>query len=455
MESQQPNEVELTSRPDSDPDLVLNPEPELNPAPEPGPDPVPAGLPREEPAGTESTDPPPSGAPKPRRSLLTPWRSARTLTPAQRHRRRFVGVSTLAVALAFGGVVGHSVYGAMAAPGTDSTSARLAEWGRDHGLNSVIDWLEVHTYTPPRSGGAPSQADLDRMLAAEGAAKRARMAAAVPLHSPIEPLASPALPGEGYFAPLVTVKGQPVVQTALMRPDTTYTSFPVGIAWMKQSALAFQLHPGFEEPGGNWSVPSTIPPGERTGLVASYNGGFKVSNGDSHGGFYLDGRTVGTLTDGAASEVFYRNGSVKVGTWGQDVTMTPDVVGVRQCLVPLVAHGQVTAAVDNGGTETWGLTDQGMPLVPRSGIGIDSQGNLIYVGGRVLSVHTLATVLQRAGAVTAMMLDINLSWPSFISYDSSADPSDPTPSNLVNFVRGPGRYYDQSSRDFVAVYARP
>jgi len=409
-----------------------------------------------EPQQTEEITPtePMADIRQPRRSLLMPWRRIRVLTPEQRRRRRWIRLAVLSPFLVFAGVVGYSVCGALTAPGTDSVSARLAEWGRDHGLNPVVDWLEVTTYTPPKAGGEPSQQDLARMLAAKRA-HAAAVADAVPLHAPIQPLASPALPGEGDFVPLVTVKGQPVIQTALMRPDATYTAFPVGIAWMRQSALTFRLHPGFQEPGGSWNVPSTIPPGSRTGLVATYNGGFKVSNGDSHGGFYLNGRTVGTLRAGAASEVFYRSGSIRIGTWGEDVRMTPDVVGVRQCLVPLVAHGQVTSAVYNGGTETWGLTDAGMPLVARSGVGMDRQGNIIYVGGRVLSVNSLAVLLHRAGAVTAMMLDINLSWPSFISYNSAKDPSDPVPANLVNFVRGPERYYNQSSRDFVAVYARP
>jgi hypothetical protein len=224
---------------------------------------------------------------------------------------------------------------------------------------------------------------------------------------------------------------------------------------MKQHALRFALHPGATEPGGTWPVPSTITPDERTGLVAAFNGGFKVSNGDSHGGFYLDGRTIGYLRDGAASEVFHRDGSLTVGVWNEDVRMAPDVVGVRQCLVPLVRDGRLTGDVYSGGTETWGFTDGGYAAVARSGIGVDRHGDLVYVGGRLLTVQSLATLLQRAGAVTAMMLDINISWPSFISYDATRNPHDPVPHNLVNFVRAATRYYDYSSRDFVAVYARP
>ena len=276
----------------------------------------------------------------------------------------------------------------------------------------------------------------------------------VPLHAALRPLVSPADPGEGRFTPLTKVKGQPVIQSTTVRPDAYDTDFPVGVVWMKRTALRFDLHPGSEEPGGYWQVPPTVPDGLRTGLVATWNGGFKVSNGDSHGGFYLNGRTVGELRTGAASEVFHKDGSLTVGVWNRTVGMGPDVVGVRQCLVPLVARGRITDDVYQGGTGTWGLTDGGNTMVPRSGIGVDRNGDLVYVGGRLLSVESLATLLQRAGAVTAMMLDINLSWPSFMSYDASRKPHDPVPHNLVNFVRGPYRYYDVSSRDFVAVYAR-
>jgi hypothetical protein len=355
-------------------------------------------------------------------------------------------------------VAGYCVQDALDAPGPGGTQTKLARWGRCHGLASVVSLVDnrhqratpalscnasepgVHG-NPYRPGGKPT--------------KPTPTAPPIPLHAPIQPLVSPAQPGEGVFTALIREKGQPVIQSARVRPDAYDTGYPVGIVWMKQHALRFALHPGATEPGGTWPVPSTITPDERTGLVAAFNGGFKVSNGDSHGGFYLDGRTIGYLRDGAASEVFHRDGSLTVGVWNEDVRMAPDVVGVRQCLVPLVRDGRLTGDVYSGGTETWGFTDGGYAAVARSGIGVDRHGDLVYVGGRLLTVQSLATLLQRAGAVTAMMLDINISWPSFISYDATRNPHDPVPHNLVNFVRAATRYYDYSSRDFVAVYARP
>jgi len=362
--------------------------------------------------------------------------------------------STLTVSLLVLALVVYCVHDALAAPGRQGATAKLARWGRCHHLVLVADLIDGRARTASAADCSATTYSVLRTTRARAVARPRPVVAVVPIHPPVRPLVDPAYPGEGAFSPLVEVKGQPVVQRALMRPDAYDATFPVGVVWMKRSALRFELHPGVSEPGGDWPVPATVPPGHRTGLVATYNGGFKLSNGDSHGGFYLDGRTAVPLVDGAASEVFHRDGSVTMGAWNRDVAMTPDVVGVRQCLVPLVSGGRVTEAVDDGGTDVWGLTDGGNSFVARSGVGIDRHGDLIYVGGRLMSVQTLATTLQRAGAVTAMMLDINLSWPSFISYDGSRQPADPVPYNLVNFVRAPTRYYEQSSRDFVAVYAR-
>ncbi|WP_042383278.1 phosphodiester glycosidase family protein [Streptacidiphilus melanogenes] len=379
-------------------------------------------------------------------------------TATVRSRRRRVLYATLGSAAATAVVAAFCVNAALDTPGPGGAQTKLARWGHCHGLGSVVSLVDnAHqdSTSVDVSCNAAALGIRPNPLGPSGKPTPTPTVPPIPLHAPVQPLVSPAQSGEGVFSALVKEKGQPVIQSALVRPDGYDVGFPAGIVWMKQHALRFDLHPGVSEPGGSWPVPSTIAPGERTDLVAAYNGGFKVSNGDSHGGFYLDGRTIGYLRDGAASEVFHRDGSLTVGVWNEDVRMAPDVVGVRQCLVPLVRDGRITGDVYNGGTGTWGFDDGGNPAVARSGVGVDRNGDIVYVGGRLLTVQSLATLLQRAGAVTAMMLDINLSWPSFISYDATKNPHDPVPRNLVNFVRAATRYYDYSSRDFVAVYARP
>jgi hypothetical protein len=268
----------------------------------------------------------------------------------------------------------------------------------------------------------------------------------------MRPLVSPALPGEGVWRVLSTAHGEPVVQGTYVRPDGAHTSYQAAVAWVSAKRARFELHPGLREPGGTFSVPPAIPQGSRTGLLATWNGGFKVTDGGSHGGFYLDGKTAGNLRDGAASEVFYQDGSIGIGQWGRDMRMTPDVAGVRQCLELMVDNGRVVPDIDVD--SKWGATDQSRMFVERSGVGVTAEGDVIMVVGQALTARTLAELMQQAGAVRAMPLDMNRAWPSFMSYDSASNPADPKPTNILDFGNPAERYYNQATRDFVAVYAK-
>ncbi|MGZ4493079.1 MAG: phosphodiester glycosidase family protein [Nocardioides sp.] len=222
---------------------------------------------------------------------------------------------------------------------------------------------------------------------------------------------------------------------------------------MSSKLLRFDLHPGFDQPGGTWPVPDWIAPGHRRGLAATWNGGFKLA--DARGGFYLDGRSVGTLVNGAASEVFYRDGTMTVGRWGSDVRMTPGVVGVRQNLGLLIERGKIVPDVNSSPLFHWGLTLGGAYFVFRSGVGVTARGDVVYASGDALSVQTLARILKRAGCVRAMELDINPAWVSFMSYDPGKHPGSPTPRRLLpDYQRPANRYYTHTSRDFVAAFAR-
>src|SRR5262249_48827080 len=61
--------------------------------------------------------------------------------------------TALVLVLVFTVVTGYSIVGALRAPGTDSTAARLAEWARDHGGTPVVNWMERLTYRRPKVGG--------------------------------------------------------------------------------------------------------------------------------------------------------------------------------------------------------------------------------------------------------------------------------------------------------------
>ena len=359
----------------------------------------------------------------------------------------------LAVLAVFLFLVSWSVGNALTVPGGGTLSERLAEWARDHDLGPLVTFGEWLSYQSPKVGGKPAFS-----LAGPGVrpatapSGRATAASSAPPTS-LRSLAGRPLPGEGQWRVLGTVEGQPAIYGTYLRASSVYSSYVAGIALLNQNLLRFVLRPGAEDPGpGDWKAAPDIPAGTREGLLATFNNGFKIAQSD--GGFYLNGATTGRLTGGTASVVYYRDGHVAIGVWGETVRMTAEVVGVRQNLHLIVTHGHIPGSVDSNVETSWGATLGGGYYVWRSGIGVTAAGQIVFAYGPALNVRELAELLKRAGAVTAMQLDINPDWTSFMYYVPSR-PADPTPVALLpDQVQPADRYYSVSGRDFTAVYSR-
>jgi hypothetical protein len=365
--------------------------------------------------------------------------------PAVRRTRRVVLVALLVFLV----VVGWSIGGALTAPGTDSTAARLAEWGRDHGLNGVITWLETQQYAnnQPKVGGAPMGGIPDAAGSVNGGGSGSTGGPA-----PLAVLAggSP-LPNEGQWQTVVTVKGAPAVRVAALRPDAQHTSFVAGVMWLDPTLVRGQLQPGYKDPGGSWQAADQITTATQSTVVAAFNAGFRLNS--SAGGYFSEGQTVVPLQNGAASLVIDSNGVANVGSWNQEVRMSPNVASVRQNLVMLVDNGQVSP-VCGSGTSVWGATIGNAAFIDRSAFGITASGAEVYVGGPALDVCTLGRILQDAGVVRGMELDINPDWVSGVYFHDQ--PSGP-PQGFALYPNQkvlPNHYLSPSSRDWFGWYAR-
>jgi len=330
---------------------------------------------------------------------------------------------------------------------------------RAHHAGLLVNRAEQYYYsqTAPAKGGRPKSLNPLPKASADAAPRAVASQGPTPLPapSPVPLVVSPALPGEGQWLPVgPKVDGSYAMYEAQFRADTVYTSEITSAVWMDPRLLRIQMVPGLTEPGGTWPHPPYITPAELPNVVAAFNGGFRFQ--DAHGGFYLDGRTAVPLRPGAASLVIYSNGSVNVGSWGTEVTMTPNVVAVLQNLVPLVDNGQVAASATYNDTSVWGDTLGASTVVARSGIGVTADGAVVYVAGPALTAKTLAESLQRVGAVRAMTLDINPEWVTFnfYSHPNPADPSYVVPSKLYPQMQRPATRYlgpTEEARDFFMV----
>jgi hypothetical protein len=201
------------------------------------------------------------------------------------------------------------------------------------------------------------------------------------------------------------------VQVTALRPDTQHTSFVVGVLRMDPTLIRGQLHPGTRDPGGTWHTPSIVAGNAQDRLAVAFNGGFRLTD-PSHPGYFSEGRTAAPLVSGQASLVLRTDGTADVGTWNQEIQMSPTVASVRQNLQMLVDHGDVNPACATGGTKQWGSTIGQAAYIHRSGFGVTATGVEVYVGGPALSVCTLGNILKAAGVVRGLELDINPNWVS-------------------------------------------
>ena len=118
---------------------------------------------------------------------------------------------------------------------------------------------------------------------------------------------------------------------------------------------------GSLSPGGyGWKYTAPVQGSAAQALVAAFNGGFQFPSTD--GGYFSEGEMVFPLRTGAASLVIYKNGAAKIGEWGRDARMTPNVVAVRQNLNLLVDHGRAVAGLDPNDIWTWGPRWEVPPL---------------------------------------------------------------------------------------------
>ncbi len=218
--------------------------------------------------------------------------------------------------------------------------------------------------------------------------------------------------------------------------------------------VTYALHVGSQEPPtgaaviGPQSGPA-ISAAEQPDVLACFNSGFKVA--DHPGGIVIWGQALTPVVPGFAGLLIDAAGNGSVGVWGQGVPSATDpALNVRQNLAPLIDHGTVSPTVND--TAAWGYPLGGDPHVPRSALGEDAAGNLVYVAADSALPIDLADALVSVGVVTAMQLDIN---PYTIQMDTATTPG----GALVAQVPGQQRPADQCqvgwTRDFVVVLAKP
>ncbi len=325
------------------------------------------------------------------------------------------------------------------------------EWMRQHGGNALVSQIENWYYTlnAPEKGGPPLRSLPAVGVATAGEESQGQGATYQPPN--VKPLIHPALPGEGVWKKAAAHAGpRPPVLLTTFRSDPEYPQFVAGVAWIDSARTRLAYVPGLAEPPPPLSHRglAEVPIAMRKRVVATFNGGFPLET--SNAGLIYRGKVRETMVNGIATVVEYRDGRVDIVRWHQGPGAPANVWFAKQNLPAIIDEGRLNPNLSDG--PEWGETVNNAVRVWRSGIGVDSHGNLLYAAANFQTVESLARILQRAGAVRALELDINEDWTSFISY---RHPGAQDPSNLLpEMFRPADRYLTPDERDFFAVYLR-
>lgn len=327
-----------------------------------------------------------------------------------RRRRQLIAVC-VAISLIGCGLAARSFVQILGAPGSVAFDQRTVEWLRSNGLGSLVDrgeswWLWRHLPSPTDTITALALAPID--LGGTGSGKAARDL----LPQPLSLAVLPALPKEGQWTIAErNFAGRVEIATTDLRPDPTHPSIVAAVAWINSATTKLGLIAGTREPGGGVGASGGhIPSAQTKTILAAFNSGYKME--DTPGGTLIEGHATRHMVAGLATLAVRPDGTATVGTWGADLTTADGFVGLRQNLHPMVIGGVVVTGLATNSSGRWGSVRNTLPTW-RSGLGVTAGGNLVYVAGDHLTLTVLANTLVRAGAVTAMELDIHRGMVTF------------------------------------------
>ncbi|HEY8744831.1 MAG TPA: phosphodiester glycosidase family protein, partial [Chloroflexota bacterium] len=265
----------------------------------------------------------------------------------------------------------------------------------------------------------------------------------------------PATSGEGIWQPAGRlVGGQTALERTFVLPDPQRPYAEVDLVWLDPQRTMLHLAAGSQYPTTSAGLHGSgeVPAGQRSGLLAAFNGGFKLmTNQYGSVGFRAAGQWFTSPTVGMATVAIDASGRVMLGAWGSEVPASPLPSDLRQNLPLILDQGRISPQIDDGAA--WGTTVDNNVRVWRSGLGQTADGALIYAAGTPLTARGLAEAIRAAGAQRAMELDINSYWVSFNFVFPNAPGSTQVHGETLMpaMERSADRYLTPDERDFFYV----
>jgi hypothetical protein len=160
-----------------------------------------------------------------------------------------------------------------------------------------------------------------------------------------------------------------------------------------------------------------VPKEYRDVVIAAFNGGFKTEHGQY--GMFSDQTLLVKPKAGVCAIAAYKDDAVRIATWDKLAATASEMAWWRETPVCMYENDTLHFRLaDPNLARKWGATLDGETVIRRSAVGIDSSGSVLFVS---ISNHTTARVIadgvHHAGATTVAQLDINFSYPKFVTFE--------------------------------------
>jgi hypothetical protein len=232
-------------------------------------------------------------------------------------------------------------------------------------------------------------------------------------------------PGDGKWVPIVDARrpGEPpYMMKTLLHPDggrswAEVFVVAIDLRRVRLYAVAGTREPAADSPEGEKYARAALIPAEHDQeLLGAFNGGFMTEHGGY--GMKLDGVTLVKPKPTACTIAVYDDDSVRIAPWRDIAADEPHMRWYRQAPECMWSKDVLHPGLVGGKGLKWGATLDGDTVIRRSGIGLNAARDVLYVSiTNHTSARVLADGLHHCGAVDVAQLDVNWSYPKFVTFE--------------------------------------
>ncbi|MBW2456838.1 MAG: hypothetical protein JRI68_20140 [Deltaproteobacteria bacterium] len=262
--------------------------------------------------------------------------------------------------------------------------------------------------------------------------------------------------GDGVWVPVpdrALPQASPVQFKTLIHPDKRRVWAELFVVAVDLRVVELRFIEGAVEPkthvpeARDYERRSLIPDEHRELLLAAFNGGFRAIHGRWGLGVgpvtLIQPRKLG-CTIGRR-----RDGSLVINHW-EDLTGTAELEWWRQGPPCMLRGGERHGGLWDPDAKGWGAAIGGDTVIRRSALGLNAARDVLYVAvTNFTAAQVLADGMKHLGAVDVAQLDVNWSYPKYVTFPRGPDGRRVATSLFKGFKVEPDDYLRVSApRDF-------